>query len=196
MENPTHVSLRIRFFWLWLIVLLIVGLVVGFFAGKYWLDYQWRHPTWVINEAHYQRSAIEGANPTPIAGTRVFRAIPLRKARVLANRYTEQDPLIAVVSGIGRDDEKVELGLTLKNKGTCTITKFEGVGYAFDAHGHPAPANKTGEHYFAFSADQQNIPPGEQTRYSTSIQHTTNASLVVTHVDSATCENGTTWHRK
>jgi hypothetical protein len=108
---------------------------------------------------------------------------------------TQRDPLVAVVGSVGSGDEGSELHLALENRGTCRITAFEGVAYAYDAWGKPAKANKGGEHYVAFSAKGQDIPPGETTNFAQKLAHPETASLAVAHVDKIACADGPTWKR-
>ena len=173
----------------------ILAFVVGWFAGRWALDREWQSPVVTISPDDVKRSQIEGADPTPAAGTRVLRALPLRKAREFIKGYTEKDPVIAKVGSWARDDDDKDLHLVVHNRGTCKANRFSGVAYGYDAWGRPAAVNKAGENYIAFDIKDAAVDPGASGQLSMKIKDPGLASLAVAHLDEVGCENGPSWKR-
>jgi hypothetical protein len=178
------------------VAVLLVGLALGFFVGRWTLERQWSQPYVMISPGDHQKSAGGDANPTPAVGAQVIKAMPIQRTRKVVRELTAKDPAIVTVGAIGSDDTVVDLHAVVENRGKCKITALEGTGYAFDAWGKPAKANKNGESYFAFSAKDQSIEPGSHATVSQSMKHIGTASLVVATVDRTTCADGTTWKRQ
>ncbi len=176
-------------------VTLVLGLIIGFIVGRITLEKQWSNPFIVVSASDAKSSSQEGADPTPKEGTKILKPMPLGRARLVAKRETEKDPLVMKVGSVGRGDEGAGLHLVLENKGKCRIKEFEGTAYAYDAWGKPAKANRAGEHYVAFVAKDQDIPPGETTQLETKLKYPETASLAVAMVDKVACTDGTTWKR-
>jgi hypothetical protein len=177
------------------IILLVVGVLIGWFAGRAALEKQWGNPYAVITGADETRAKIEGADPTPKAGTKILRPLPLLKAREIAASLTANDPLKVTLAVVGRDDDDIMLHLNVTNAGKCKATAFSGVAYGFDAFGKSVKLNKAGEHYLAFATDKQPLEAGESDKYEWKLKSPETASLVVAHIDEVTCEGGTKWTR-
>lgn len=175
---------------------LVIGLLLGFFAGRFTLERQWSSPFVTVSAGDVKRSSQEGADPTPREGSSVMRPMPLGRARLVAKNATAKAPLVMTVGAIGRGDEGAALHLVLENSGQCKIKAFEGTAYAFDAWGKPARANKGGESCVAFSAKDQAVQPGETTQYEQRLKYPETASLAVAIVDEVSCADGTTWKRQ
>jgi hypothetical protein len=173
----------------------ILAFVVGWFAGRWALDREWSNAVVTISEGDVKRSQVEGADPTPAAGTRVMRALPLRKAREFIKGYTEKDPVIAKVGSFARDDDDKDLHLVVHNRGTCKANHFSGVAYGYDAWGHPSPVSKNGDYYIAFDIKDSTIDPGASGQLSMKVKDPGIASLAVAHLDAVGCENGPGWKR-
>ncbi len=177
------------------IVAVILGLLAGYFLGRWKLESEWRQPRVQITPDAATKSAAGDADPTPKAGVLVFRALPLERARLAARELTQNDPVQITVGAVGRNEEKTDLHLTLQNKGKCKVTGYEGVAYGYDAYGHAVKMNKAGEHYVAFAAKVDPLEPGASAQHESPLHHTETASLVVAHVDKVTCDNGPSWSR-
>lgn len=176
-------------------VTLVVGLVLGFFLGRFTLEQQYKSPFVTLTPEAEQRSAQGDADPTPKAGTRVMRPLPLGRARLATRELTSADPLVVTVGSVGRGDEGAELHLVVENRAPCTVRELSGVAYAYDAWGAPVKANVGGEHYVAFAASGQKLAPGESTAVVQKARHPDTASLLVAHVDRMVCDGGKTWAR-
>jgi hypothetical protein len=177
-------------------IALVLGVILGFFAGRSMLERQWSSPFVTVSASDAKSSSSEGADPTPKEGSSVMIPLPLGRARLVAKAATAKDPLVMTVGAVGRGDEGAELHLVLDNRGKCNITGFEGTAYAYDAWGKPAKANKGGEDYVAFSAKDQHIAPGESTLFVEKLKYPDTASLAVAMVDKVSCADGTTWKRQ
>lgn len=175
------------------VVVLVLGLVGGFFVGRWTLERQWSQPYVQVGP---ERSSGDGANPSPPAGATIVRAMPIQRTRKVVRELTAKDPAIVTVGSFGEDDDKIELHAVVENRGKCTITSVEGTGYAFDAWGHPAKANKKGESYFAFSGKDLKIEPGSKSTVVQSMKNIETASLVVATIDKTACADGTAWKRQ
>lgn len=169
---------------------LVLGLVIGFFVGRAWLERQWQNPLLTVTAA-----AKPDADPSPAPGSRVFRAMPLGKTRAAVGEFVKSDPVVMTVGSVGTDsDSNSELHLVLENKGACAVKSVEGVAYGFDATGKSVPLNRGGEHYVAFRGDQA-ILPKEKALFAAKLRYSETASLIVAHVDRTSCADGTTWAR-
>lgn len=178
------------------IATLLIGLVVGWVAGRAVLERQWGNPFAALTSDEAARVAVADADPTPQAGTRVLRPVPLLRARAALDAVTAEDRLKLAVGSVGRGDEGAELHLVLENRGPCVATAFAGVAYGYDAFGRASKMNKSGEHFVAFSEDKAKIDPGGKSLVSRKLRWPATASLAVAHVDRVTCADGTTWSRR
>jgi hypothetical protein len=182
-----------------LITLIICGALAffaaGWYAGRWWLEREWTNPVVVVSPADEKRASIEGADPTPAAGTRILRPLPLRRMREAIKKFVAQDPVVMTVGDFGRDDEKAELALRLENRGDCKAVRVAGVAYGYHARGAAVPVNKGGESYLAFDVKDANIDPKSAGQISMPVKNVGVASLAVAHVDLVECEGGKTWKR-
>lgn len=174
---------------------LIVGLIAGFFLGRMVLENQWSKPVMVISQADEAKSKEGDADPTPPAGTRILRPLPLRKAREAAKAFTAGDKLVVNLVSFGNGEDGGELHVVLENRTDCKVIAFAGVAYGFDAYGKPQKANKRGEPYIRFVAEKQELSPKDTMVHAQVVKHTETASLGVAHVDTYTCEDGRKWER-
>jgi hypothetical protein len=177
-------------------VALVIGLALGFVLGRVTLEKQWANPFITISAKDVQQSSPEGADPTPKEGTKIMKPLPLGRARLVAKNETTKDPLVLTVGAVGRGDEGASLHLVLENRGKCNVTSFEGTAYAYDAWGKPAKANKSGEHYVAFSAKGQDVAPGATANVDQKLKYPETASLAIAMVDKVACADGTSWKRQ
>ncbi|HET7541012.1 MAG TPA: hypothetical protein VFK05_14110 [Polyangiaceae bacterium] len=176
---------------------LVVGLLVGWYSGRYALERYWTQPLVLkrLAATDVERSSGAGADPVPGIGTRVLRPAPLALARAALAEMTRQDPLILSVGNV-KTGEPSQLKLDLTNRGKCAITSFSGVAYGYDAYGRPSPLNKGGEHYVAFSEkDVTNLEPSRTHQLAMKLHHSRTASLALAHVDQVTCADGARWVR-
>lgn len=178
-------------------VLLVLGLIVGWFAGRWSLENQWSQPLATITPDEARRSAEGHADPTPAAGTRVLRAMPIGRSRLALRTVVANDPVFSPVGSVGRGSEgEMELNVTLRNRGRCTVTALEGVAYGFNAWGQSSKLNRAGEHYVAFRSEGLTVAPGAATQASFPLHHPDTASIVLAQVDRVTCADGTNWARR
>lgn len=177
------------------VALLLVGLAVGWFAGRSALEREWSDPLGAVTPEAAQRAAVDGADPSPKAGVRVARRLPLRRMRAFLKDHTAGDPAAVVVGSIGRGDKGADVNLVVQNRGACKITRVAGVAYGYDAWGRPAAINKGGEPYVAFEAKDADIEPKKRGQVSMSIKTPGTASLAVAHLDEVACEDGKAWKR-
>lgn len=178
------------------VILLVVGLLVGWFGGRYALERQWSEPLATLAPGDVRRSSAGNADPTPAAGTRVLRPMPIQRSRAAIRELVANDPMVMSVGDVGRDDHLMELHLTLRNRGRCTVTGLEGVAYGFDAWGQPARLNRAGEHYVAFRSTGLDVAPGTSTQQGYALRHPLTASLALAQVERVTCADGTRWARR
>lgn len=180
---------------------LVVGVIVGYLVGRWSLDREWREPLVIVGADDQARSAANDADPTPKAGSKVMRGMPLRKTREAMTLLTAKDPVRVTVGSIGRgDDGTTELHLALKNDSKCEVVSLEGVAYGFDAWSRPAAMNRRGEHYVAFASDgrsdgQPKIDPSGKAQLAQKLRYVDTASVAVAQVDTFTCADGTRWAR-
>ena len=62
-------------------VALVVGVAIGWFAGRAMLEHDWENPLATISQADESRAVANDADPTPKAGAKILPKLPLRKAR-------------------------------------------------------------------------------------------------------------------
>ncbi|WP_394837020.1 hypothetical protein LVJ94_08940 [Pendulispora rubella] len=189
----------------WVILLalgtLIIGLIAGYFAGRFSLDREWRKPTVRITKEDYEEAARDDADPTPAADSAVMRPMPLRRTRETVQGRIAGDPIAPLVGSIGRNDGEVELHLTVQNRGTCEVSKIEGVAYGFDARNRPTKMNRHGEHYVAFTAplpgdrEPLRLRPEEKLVISEKLRYVDDASLALAEVTRVTCADGSIWKK-
>ncbi|MEI8256491.1 MAG: hypothetical protein WCJ30_12525 [Deltaproteobacteria bacterium] len=178
------------------VAMLVVGLLAGWFGGRCALERRWSEPLAAITPDAARRSAEGNADPTPAAGTRVMQPMPLQRSRAAMRELVANDPVVMSVGAVGRDDSAIELHLTLRNRGRCTVTEVEGVAYGFDAWGQPSKLNRAGEHYVAFRSTGLDVAPGASTRQGYPLRHPETASLALAQVERVTCADGTRWARR
>jgi hypothetical protein len=179
-------------------VCLAVGLLIGFFLGRFLLERDWSQPHVLerLSAADTQGSTGKGADPVPPAGTLVLRAAPLARARLVLADFTSKDPLLATLGDLANSDEGNVLNLELKNRGKCAISSFSGVAYGYDAYGKASRVNKGGEHFVAFSAQNvSDLGPSETHSLSVVLHNVETATLALAQVDQVTCTDGTRWAR-
>ena len=179
-------------------ICLAVGLLLGWFLGRFLLERDWDQPHVLqrLAASDAQRSSGDGADPVPPVGALVLRPAPLARARQVMAEITRQDPLVMTLGDLANRDEGTVLNLELKNRGKCAISSFSGVAYGFDAYGKPRPLNKGGEHYVAFSEKGvTNLGPAETHSFSVTLHNVDTASLAVAQIDQVECTDGTRWAR-
>jgi len=177
---------------------LVVGLVVGWYSGRYALERYWTQPLVLkrLAAADVERSSGPGADPVPAIGTPVLRPAPLALARVALAEMTRRDPLVLTVGNVKAGDDESELKLDLTNRGKCAIKSFSGVAYGYDAYGRASRLNKGGEHYVAFSEkDVTDLEPSRTHTLAVTLHNSQTASLALAHVDQVTCTDGARWVR-
>lgn len=177
------------------LALLALGLLVGWFVGRWQLEQSWAEPM-VISAADVERSSQGDADPTPQAGTRVLAAMPLQRARHALHDLVASDPVQMTIGSIGRSDGLMELHLTLHNRGECEVTEVEGVAYGFDASGHSRRLNRGGEHYVAFRSTELALAPGASSQEAYPLLHPDTASIALAQVERVSCADGTRWSRQ
>jgi hypothetical protein len=176
------------------IVLLLVGGIVGWLAGRWSLEQAWAAPV-TIGADDARRSSEGDADPTPAAGTVVLAAMPLQRARHALHDVAADDPVRMRIGSIGRSDGEMFLHLTLVNHGTCAASEVDGVAYGFDAWGRSARLNRGGEHYVAFHATGLDLAPGASSLQEFPLHHPDIASIALAQVDHVRCADGTEWAR-
>jgi hypothetical protein len=177
------------------IVGLALGAALGFWLGRYTLEQKWRDATSIVSPEDQEGSSQKGADPTPKAGTKVLKQMPLARTRIALDGLAAKDPVKVTVGAFGRNDELTELHLGFKNDTSCKITSVQGVAYGFDAWGRPTPVNQGGEHYVAFSQDKLEVAPGAKASLEQEVHHATLANVALAQIDSYTCSDGTSWKR-
>lgn len=177
-----------------IVVALAVGIAIGFFVGRSMLERKWADPLTTITPDAEKRASAGEADPTPKAGTKILKAMPVGRARAALKTFTEKDPLVAAVSDFGSGDNGIELHVVVENRGKCAVTEMSGVAYGFDAFGMPAKANKNGETYVAFASDA-GVEPGKKVLVAQLLKNAGDATIAIAQVDHAKCADGTTWAR-
>jgi hypothetical protein len=175
-------------------IALVLGLIIGFLVGRVTLERQWSQPYTQVSPATEKKN--EGApNPSPKAGTKVLKPMPIGKSRAALRPMAEKDPVFSNIAAVGANEEGVELHVTVENRGKCTVTSLNGVAYGFDAFGKPAPLLKTGENFVAFESKAP-LEPGKKLIVAEILKDVDDATLSVAHVDRTTCADGTSWTRQ
>lgn len=177
------------------IVALILGLVAGFFVGRWTLEQKWRDAITIVSADDTAKSASNDADPTPKAGTKILKPMPLGRLRVALTDFSKDDRVKVTVGAFGRDDTKTELHLVVENHTPCEVTSVEGVAYGFDAWGRPTAVNRGGEDYVAFSGAKLTIAPGAHANVAQASRYALLANVAAAHVDAYTCSDGTKWKR-
>lgn len=175
---------------------LVLGLVAGFFLGRFTLERSWSQPYVLLSQSDISEG--KGANPAPKPGARVLKPMPLARSRQVMNELTKTDPLVMTVGAVGNGDHGAELHLTLEHRDgklRCQIASYSGIAYGFDAWGKPAKLNQKGEHFVAFSGEKLELQVGEKHLHSAELKDIDNASLAVAQVDEVICANGERWQR-
>lgn len=175
---------------------LVVGLLIGFFVGRWLLERSWRQPQMQLSPDEQQRLAGDDADPVPPAGTKILRPMPLERSRMASKEIVKNDPLRATVAAVGNGEDGAELHVDVLNTGTCTVTAFAGVAYTFDSWGVPASANKHGENFVAFAEDKLELEPGKHHLVAQKLRYPDTAALAVAQIDSMTCKDGSPWKRQ
>lgn len=173
-------------------ITLVLGLIIGFLVGRMLLERQWSQP---YTTATPPGTKSEGGNPSPIAGTKVLKAMPIGRSRLALRQLTEKDPVVSNVASVGAGDTGVELHVVVENHGRCTVTSLAGVAYGFDANGKASPLNKGGETYVAFQSNTA-LEPAKKLTVALPLQNVELATLAIAHVDRTTCADGTSWARQ
>ena len=174
-------------------ITLVLGLILGFVLGRVTLERQWSQPYTQVTPSTQSRS--QGGNPSPKAGTKVLKPMPIGKSRAALVPMTEKDPVFSHVSAVGANEDGVELHVVVENRGRCTVTSLSGVAYGFDAFGKPAPLLKGGENFVAFESKAP-LEPGKKQTVAEVLKDIDDATLAVAHVDRTTCADGTSWTRQ
>ena len=180
------------------IICLFVGLLLGWFSGRFMLERYWTQPLVLkrMAAADVERSSGDGADPVPPLGAVVLRPAPFERARMVLVELTRRDPLVVTLGDVGRGSDESHLNLDLTNRGKCAVSSFSGVAYGYDAYGRPSQLNKGGEHYVAFSEKGvTDLAPSKSHLLSMKLHNSDTASLVLAHVDQVTCSDGTRWAR-
>lgn len=176
------------------VVALLVGGLVGFFAGRALLERRWSQPYAALSPADAARYA-DGGDPAPKAGTQLVKPMPIGKAREVLASLTAKDPAVATVASVGADDSEMELHVTVENRGSCKITGGSGVAYGFSPTGASAATNKHGEHFAAFKVEGP-IEPGKHVVSSQKLRFAAQTTLAIAQIDVTECADGTTWKRQ
>lgn len=180
-------------------VCLLVGAVLGFFAGRAMLEREWSQPAVLqrLSAADAQRSKSgKDAGLIPKEGSLILGKAPLARARQVVAEITRADPVVLHVGDVGNGDDGLVLNLDLKNRGKCAVSSLSGTAYGYDAYGKPAKMNDGGEYYVAFNEEKiEDLGPDQVHSLSVTLHHADVASLAVAHVDQVTCADGTKWAR-
>jgi hypothetical protein len=174
-------------------ITLVLGLIIGFMIGRVTLERQWSAPYTQVTPTTEKKN--EGGNPSPKAGTKVLKPMPIAKSRAALRPMTEKDPVFSNIGAVGSNEDSVELHVVVENRGKCTVTSLSGVAYGFDAFGKPAPMLKTGENFVAFESKAP-LEPGKKLIVAEVLKGIEDATLAIAHVDRTTCADGTSWTRQ
>jgi hypothetical protein len=119
---------------------LIVGIVIGWFSGRFMLERYWTQPLVLkrLAAADVERSTGQGADPVPPLSTVVLRPAPLELSRIALADVTRRDPLVVTLGDVGTGHDASQLNLDLVNRGKCTVSAYAGVAYGYDAYGVPS----------------------------------------------------------
>jgi hypothetical protein len=174
-------------------IALVLGLILGFVIGRSTLERQWSQPYSQVSPGTEKKA--EGHNPSPKAGSKVLKPMPIGKSRAALVSMTEKDPVFSTVGAVGAGESGVELHVVVENRGKCTVTSLSGVAYGFDAFGKPSPMLKGGEHFVAFESKAP-LEPGKKLTVAEELKDIEEATLAIAHVDHTTCADGTSWTRQ
>src|SRR5262249_48845354 len=122
------------------------------------------------------------ADPCPKPGVRVLKPMPVGRARQALRTLVSADPVVATVASVGAGDGDFELNITLENRASRRVTRASGVAYGFSALGMPAPTNKDGSEFVAFSVETR-IEPRKKASISQTLHYAGGATLAIAHVD-------------
>lgn len=185
--------MKLRFV-LVVLVVLAIGVAIGWLVGRWELERRWAEPI-VVGVDDHARSSEGDADPTPPVGAHVLAPMPIQRARQALAAIVADDPVRLRVGSVGRSDGEMYLHLTLENHGACTVREVEGVAYGFDARGMPARLNRAGEQYVAFHTDTLSLAPGAHEIVEWPLHHPHVASLALAQVERVGCTDGTLWTR-
>lgn len=178
-----------------LVLAALLVFALGWFTGRWFLERQWGNPLVTLTADDVKLASVEGADPTPAAGTHIVRPLPLRRMREVMKSFTEKDPVVMKVGAVGRSDDKYELHLWLENRGDCKAMRVAGVAYGYHARGRAAAINKGGEAYVAFDVKDVKLDPKASGQVAMPLKDATVASLALAQVDLVECEGGKSWRR-
>lgn len=173
-------------------IALVIGLILGFLVGRSTLERQWSQP---YTQAAPPPAKGELVNPSPAAGTKVLKPMPIGKSRAALHGLTEKDPVISEVAAVGAGDNGQELHVVVENRSKCTVTSLAGVAYGFNALGKAASLNVGGATYVAFDSKTP-LEPGKKATVALPLKGGDDATLAIAHVDQTACADGTTWKRQ
>ena len=177
------------------VVALLVGLAVGFFAGRGMLERKWSQPYARVSPVEESRYAHNDSDPAPKSGAKIVKPMPIGKARAALAAMTAKDAVVATVSSVGADENAVELHVTVENRGTCKLTGASGIAYGFGPRGLPAPTNKHGENLVSFKLESP-LEPGKHTTVAQKLRYAEAATLAIAQIDATECADGTSWKRQ
>ena len=174
-------------------IALVIGLIIGFLTGRFTMERSWSQPYSQVTPSTVEKTA--GHNPSPKAGTKVLKPMPIGKSRAVLKALAEKDPVFSNTAAVGAGEEGAELHVTVENRSACKVTALSGVAYGFDAFGKPAPLLKGGENYVAFESKAP-LEPGKKLIVAEALKDVPDATLAIAHVDHTTCADGTSWTRQ
>lgn len=173
-------------------IALVLGLILGFLMGRLTLERQWSQP---YTQASPPPAKGDHVNPSPVAGTKVLKRMPIGKSRAALRSLTEKDPVVSGVAAVGAGDNGQELHVVVENRSTCTVTSLAGVAYGFNALGKAASLNVGGVTYVAFESKAP-LEPGKKATVALPLKGADDATLAIAQVDQTACADGTTWKRQ
>jgi hypothetical protein len=176
-----------------LAIVLFAGLIVGYLFGRFTLERQWSQP--YTQAGPPPTGAPDEINPSPTPGTKVLKAMPIAKSRAALASMTGDDPVVSHVAAVGWGANRAELHVVVESHAKCTVTSLGGVAYGFDPLGMPAPLNKGGATYVAFTSKTP-LEPGKTTTIAAPLKGIEDATLAIAQIDRTTCADGTTWARR
>ncbi len=176
------------------VVALVIGLLVGFFAGRGILERKWSQPYATIAPEEAARYADGDADPAPKSGAKVIKPMPIGRARVALAALTAKDTVVATGASVGADEKDTDLHVTVENRGTCKLIAASGIAYGFGPRGAAAATNKHGENLVAFKLETP-LEPGKHTTVSQKLRYADAATLAIAQIDATECADGTSWKR-
>jgi len=177
------------------VVALVIGLLVGFFAGRGMLERKWSQPYATIAPDEASRYADGDADPAPKSGARIVRPMPIGRACVALAALTAKDTVVATGASVGADEKAMDLHVTVENRGTCKLTAASGIAYGFGPHGAPAATNKHVENLVAFKLEAP-LEPGKHVTVAKKLRYADAATLAIAQIDATECADGTSWKRQ